>query len=110
MEQCPFDFGELEKIAGKIPPQTCPAIDKAIKAVNAAEKCCSLAQKEDVAEDAHSLAYDAEYELGSVESDLEELRDQNSALREHMEFWKKQCEDVIASWPVPVEAASLRGE
>lgn len=76
---------DARKILDDIPGHTCPDINKVIKAISSAEKNAAYIQKHDDIETAHSVAGDIEYELSGLGSDLEDLRQDNSQLREAVE-------------------------
>lgn len=101
-------LNEWKAEIGEIPEGTCPDIDKAIKKIDSAMELCKSAVKnrgncsecencnnrcetEDVAE----YADDAYSELSGVEDILEELRADNTKLRELGEFWYEKCKELL---------------
>lgn len=103
MTEKPYDFAELEKEIGVLPPYTCAAIDRVIKAVAAAVKHSSAIQKEDEVSEMHDLADSAERELADVEEKMEELREQNDLLRERANDWRRKCKVILDAWPESAE-------
>ena len=76
---------DARKILADIPGHTCPDINKVLKAITSAEKNAAYIQKNYDLDTAHSVATDIEYELSGLESDIENLRQDNSQLREAIE-------------------------
>lgn len=82
--------------APKLPINTCPAIDGIIKECKAAMQDADWSMKSDDIESLKSALEDARRVFDDVISEIEELRDANSALREYGEFYKDMYDETLS--------------
>lgn len=81
--------------APQLPKQTCPAIDAIIKQCKNAQSDISYAiQREDEVDELKTILQNLGYYFKDIASDIEDLRDANSALREYGEYWKARYEEL----------------
>lgn len=73
--------------AQTIPPETCPTINKVIKALRKAQKIADASLRDDEVEELHSAIRDIDWELSGLEYELETLREHNATLRELGKAW-----------------------
>lgn len=81
-----------------LPKETCPAIDAIIKQCKDARYDIGWAiRREEEPDKLISALENMEDYFRYIESDIEDLRKANSALREYGEYWKEQYEELEAS-------------
>ena len=84
---------ELLDESGRIPPHTCPAIDKVIKSINSIEHI--VLTHERMYDTVSGIAGDIGNELYGMEDSMEELRKDNEKLRDLGIFWYKHFSNLV---------------
>lgn len=85
------EAADLVRNAPAMPKQTCPAIDRVLKSIRAADATARLAGRH-CEHDPSTEAFDEiRTALSGIEDELEKLRLANSSLRESAEYWQGEA-------------------
>lgn len=101
LEEFAEHIENLKKSAGEIPENTCPDIDKILKTLNGVRKDIVYYCKQKY-DESDELAKDVLYSADDIDvsGELEELREDNSKLRDLGKFWYEEClnmQDFLSS-------------
>ena len=93
----PHEFAvERQLTTQVIPPDTCPIIDKIVKAVRSAEKVADNWRRDDAVTDLQNALGDIGWKLGGLETQIETVREHNATLRQLGKAWYALADEGLA--------------
>lgn len=89
------DAVAAQKRTQVIPPETCPLIDKAIKAVEKSEQLAAKVNKHADEKELRDTLWEIEYTLSGLTDTLEVIRTHNATLRQLGKDWAEIATDAL---------------